>query len=256
MTLYRTMIFAVLLVVLFSFSSVSGRCHHDHDDCGDSASSSAFVLMPELAWLDNGPLDKLIKKEGSLKDLSFNLQKRNANFMLGIGGIHDHGNGFRTGFSLHAGYKSFVSETFTGGISRVLRDSVALLRVIPAYGGFTFDKAYHFYDMTLSFGTMLGGGVSILNREFYDVEESGAFTTTIKDTSEDDEVTVGDWAFAPMFTFDLHAGVAFGLSPLLHLGIEAVALCCYSPEGYGYATGEFFTINPGLRLRLSVGKAG
>ncbi len=255
MTHYRILILGISFVFLFSISTVFGRCHRD-DDCDDSSSSSAFVLMPELVWIDNGPLDELIKKEGSLKDLSFKFHQRNSNFMLGLGGIHDHGNGFRTGFSLHGGYKSFHSETFTGGASRALRDSVAILRMIPAYGGFTFDKAYRFYDMTLSFGTMLGGGAFILHRQFYDVEESGAFTSTGPDTSDDDDETVGEWACAPIFAFDLHAGVSFELSPLLHLGVEAVALCFYSPEGYGYATGEFFTVNPGLRLRLSIGRAG
>jgi hypothetical protein len=251
MTLAKPMVFGTLCFVFFSVSSVCG-----HDGVSDSSSSSAFRLTPELFWLDNGPLKDLINKEESLNKLSFRLRTRSPSFLLGLGGIHDHGNGFRTGFSVHGGYKSYVSENFTGGPSRALRDSVAMIRLIPAYGGFTFDKAYRFYDMTLSLGTMLGGGAFILNREFYDVEESGAFSTTVRDTSDDDEVEVGDWAFAPTFTFDIHAGVSFELSPLLHLGVEAVALFFYSPEGYGYATGEFFTFNPGLRLCLSVGKAG
>jgi hypothetical protein len=255
MTVYRTIITGTLFCVLFSFSITPGYCH---ENCNDSASSSAFYIMPEMFWLDNGPLSELINKEPSLEDLSFKLHKRNSVFMLGLGGVHDHGYGLRTGFSLHGGYKSFHSENFTGGTARAPRDSVAMLRLIPAYGGFTFEKAFRFYDMTLSVGTMIGGGIFILNREFYDVEESGAFTKSYEDTSDEDdnEDNSRNWAFAPTFAFDFHAGVSFELSPLLHLGIEAIALCFYSPEGYGYATGEFFTVNPGLRLRLSVGKAG
>ena len=248
MPLFRNTFIPTLLLAFFSFSFASGHC--------DSTSSSAFILSPQIFWLDNGPLDALIKKESTLQDRSFRLRQRSPVFMLGFGGIHDHGNGLRTGFSLHGGYKSFTSETYTGGTARNPRDSVVMLRLIPAYGGFTFEKSYTAYDMTFSAGTMIGGGIFCLYRKFYDVEEAGAFSSAPDSVEDDDAMVARDWAFAPTFAFDFHAGVSYRLSPLLHLGIEAVALCFYSPEGYGYATGEFFTFNPGLRLRLCIGKSG
>jgi hypothetical protein len=253
---YRNSLFLTILFIAFSFSSAF--CHCPHDDECDSASSSAFVLSPQIIWLDNGPLKDLIAKERDLRDLSFNVHERNPIFMLGFGGIHDRGNGLRMGFTFYGGYKSYQSKTFTGGVATTPRDSVAVLRFIPAYGGFTFDKAYRFDEITLSFGAMMGGGVFILNREFYDVEGSGAFTDVSNDDENDDHKPdkKGDWAFAGTAVFDIHTGVSFKLAPLLSLGIEASALCFYSPEGYGYATGEFFTINPGLRIRLNVGRAG
>ena len=257
MTLCRNILLLSLLFIAFSSSSALCHCHH-YGEC-DSASSSAFVLSPQIIWLDNGPLRDLVAKERDLRDLSFNLRERDPVFMLGFGGIHDRGNGLRMGFSFYGGYKSYQSKTFTGGTATTPKDSLAVLRLIPAYGGITFDKAYRFDDITLCAGAMMGGGVFILNREFYDVEGSGAFT----DASYDDEDyhnnkhdEKGEWAFAGTAAFDIHVGVSFTLAPLLHLGIEAAALCFYSPEGYGYATGEFFTINPGLKIRLNVGRAG
>jgi hypothetical protein len=249
----------MLLIMVSSFSLALGHCRF-HDNCNDSSDGSSIFISPQMVWLDNGPLKDLIKKESSLRGRSFDLDHRSPVFTLGFGGIHDHGHGVRTGFSIYAGYKSTTSESFTGGKAPdTLRDSVVMLRQMPAFGGFLFEKAFKFYDVTFIAGTMVGGGVFILHRQFYDVEESGAFTSTYEDTSDyhshknrDDR----NWAFAPAFTFDLHAGVSFPLSPLLHLGVEAVALCFYSPEGYGYATGEFFTVSPGLRIRLNLGRAG
>jgi hypothetical protein len=258
MPLYRNSLFLILLIIAFSSPGAFCYCHHD-DNC-DSAGSSAFVLSPQIIWLDNGPLKDLIAKERDLRDHSFNVRGRDPVFMLGFGGIHDHGNSLRIGFSLYGGYKSYESKTFTGGTTTTPRDSVIVLRFIPVYGGVSFDKIYRFYEMTISFGAMLGGGVFILNREFYDVEGSGAFTDASYDDEDDNNDKdkhdkKGDWAFAGTAAFDFHAGVSFKLAPLLSLGIEASALCFYSPEGYGYATGEFFTISPGLRMRLNVGRA-
>jgi hypothetical protein len=258
MSFYRYTLLLALLCIVFPFSSATGHSHHD--DNWDSAGSMSFILTPQVIWLDNGPLKDLVNKEPNLRDRPFQLRQRNPVFMLGFGSYHDHGNGLRTGVSFYGGYKSYHSLTFTGGVASALRDSVAMLRLIPAYGGFTFDKVCRLYDITLSAGIMIGGGVFVLNREFYDAEESGAFTGSSNDNSNnrgrDSSKTNRDWAFAGTVAFDVHTGVSFRLAPLLSLGIEASALCFYSPEGYGYATGEFFTINPGLRFIISIGRAG
>jgi hypothetical protein len=260
MTLYRNILTAVALFAVFPVSQ-----GYAHGNCRDTSCSVSFVISPQTVWLDNGPLKDLIKKEGSLRDLPFSLRKRDPVFTLGLGSFADHGNGVRTGLVVSGAYKSYSSETFTGGVAGERRDSVAVLRLAPVYGGVTVEKACHVYGVTLSAGIMVGGGVFILHRKFYDVEESGAFVTVDEDSdrdyvdyNDDHDIVVEarNWAFAPMLAFDAHTGVSFELAPLLHLGVEAAALGFYSPEGYGYATGDFFTVNPCLRLRLSIGKAG
>lgn len=228
--------------------------------CGDSAGSSgAFVLSPQIYWLDAGPLDGVAQKEETLKDKTFHFQRHNPLFLLGLGGYHDHGNGFRSGFSVYGGYKSYYSDIYKNVVAGAAsRDSVTVLRFIPAYGGFTFDKSARYGDIGFSGGVMIGGGVFMLNRESYDVDRSSAFSSYEPrvDTVGREPSDEHDWAFAGNFAFDAHAGMTFRLSPLLHLGIDAIALCFYSPEGFGYASGEFFTVNPGVRIRLIVGRAG
>jgi hypothetical protein len=263
MPLYRNILTAMALFAAFPFSQGYAHWHHGHGYCCDSTCSVSFEILPQTVWLDNGPLNDLIKKESSLRSRPFELRKKDPVFTLGLGTFADHGNGLRTGFVASGAYKSYASETFTGGIAGAKRDSVAVLRLIPVYGGITIEKACHFYGMTFSGGIMVGGGVFILHRKFYDVEESGAFVTVEeydRDNDEDDDrdivIEARNWAFAPTLAFDAHTGVSFELAPLLHLGIEAAALCFYSPEGYGYATGDFFTVNPCLRMRITIGKAG
>lgn len=256
---FKKSLYALAFIGL-SFSFARAHCPNDSGD--GSCSSGAFFLTPQICWLDVEPLDAVAKKEETLKDKTFHFQRHNPLFLLGLGGCHDHGNGFRSGFSVYGGYKSYFSDTYKGVVptGAAPRDSVDVLRFIPAYGGFTFEKSARYGDIGFSGGVLIGGGVFMLNREGYDVDRSSAFssdephrdTVNRKKSSEHEY----DWAVAGNFAFDAHAGVTFRLSPLLHLGVEAMALCFYSPEGFGYATGEFFTVNPGVRIRLVVGRAG
>ena len=63
-------------------------------------------------------------------------------------------------------------------------------------------------------------------------------------------------AFAPFAAFEAHAGIMASLAPLCHIAFDGFVLSTYSPEGYGPATGDFWSVSPGVRLRLIIGKSG
>jgi len=63
-------------------------------------------------------------------------------------------------------------------------------------------------------------------------------------------------ALAPAFAWDVHGGLAFRLAPRLHIGLDGVVRFAYAYRGYGVGFGDFVTVSPGVRMRLTFGSAG
>jgi hypothetical protein len=220
---------------------------------GSGHCGGAGVLTTQLIWFDKNPLRTLAHKDRDLRLRDFDFP-REPTVMLGIMGHHESRSGFRGGMSLWAGYNSFESAEYPVDRDTATHDSITTLRFVPVYGGFNFDKVFHFGRMSLSMGGMLGGGAYLLFMREYDLDESAAFVTVDSDTANEKSVRVG-FAWAPLMTAEARVGTMVDLAPVFHIGLDGVLLMNYSPEGFDVATGNFFSVNPGVRLRLVFGKA-
>lgn len=226
--------------------------------------SGSFIVTLEYSHLDTDPLKLFLKNETTI---DFNLTG-NSMFMFGLMGYYNSGNDVRVGNGVYAGYKSFQSKTFSTTYydpflgDSVTVDSIATLRVIPAYIGFICEKAFVYEPVNFFAGIMLGGSMTVV---VADKEETPGelFIDGNEDDSENDDHTDKKYPvlLAPAFSWDIHGGLAFTLSEHMHLGIDGVVRFSYAYEGFNGVntstnTPDFFSVSPGLRFRLTFGKAG
>jgi hypothetical protein len=66
---------------------------------------------------------------------------------------------------------------------------------------------------------------------------------------------MNDWGAAGFGTVELNAGVLARLGPLFQIGLDGVLNVVYSPDGFGVGYGDFYSVSPGVRLRLLFGRA-
>lgn len=226
------------------------------ENCCDKKTRTAGSFGIQMLRLDTDPLVDLAKKERILQGKNFDFEKR-LTPMFGFMGHHETRSGFRGGMSAWVGYHKFQSDIFPKDSDTATHDSIMLLRIFPAYAGFNFDKVFHYYSTSISFGGMLGGGAYILQSKKYDYTMSDVFyeppSDSIDTLDSDDEM--GNWAWAPFTSWEVHAGISTALASSFHVGVEFFTLFNYSPEGFGVLTGDFFTVNPGIRFKLIFGRA-
>ncbi len=224
-----------------------------NEACEDREHGGGGALGVQTVWLDMEPFQNLISKEPHLQDKDFDVQEERATLMLGLLGHHESPTGFRGGMAFWLGYKRLTSDVYPVDQDTATHDSVTILRIIPAYGGFNFDKVFSYYNTSFSVGSMMGGGAYVLHTRSYDKKLAETFVPVDnRDTTEN--VELGAWAVAPFVAWELRGGVTTSLAPFLHVGLEGLVLMTYAPEGFGIATGDFFTASPGVRLKLIFGK--
>jgi hypothetical protein len=236
-----------------------GHCQkRGYEECDDDT-EGASTFAPQLLWLDTDLLTRVVDFEQNLQPLTFDFSNNYA-FSLGGMGLSDR-HGFRFGGGLWFGYKSFDSDehirTLTDSTGDTLQQyqAVTTLRVFPVYGGLLTEKSFDISRISLFAGGFLGGGAYFIWEQIRKVDQ-------IFSDSEADSV---DWteqnnavAIAPMVVMDIHGGISVEITPIFHLGVEAVLLMSYAPEGFvtGSGFGDFFTVSPGIRLRVTTGRAG
>ncbi len=222
--------------------------------------TGSFILALEYSHLDIDPLKNLARHDRSLVGKPFDFSN-NQMLMFGLMGYYNLENNVRVGNGLFAGYKLFQSGEYTGtrydsiGDFIDTVDSIVTLRVIPAYIGFICEKAFVYNPVNFFAGIMLGGSMSIVVKEEQQAAYASSFIHDDDDDDGDDESRFSV-ALAPAVAWDVHGGVAVRLSERLHLGIDGVVRFAYAYEGYGAGFGDFVSVSPGVRLRLTFGKAG
>ena len=221
--------------------------------------AGSFIFGIEYSHLDAAPLKYLAKHDKSLMDkYPFDFADNNM-LMFGFMGYYNMDNNVRVGNGLYAGYKSFQSDPYsTVSVDSILNisenvDSVVTLRVIPAYIGFICEKAFIFDPVNFFAGIMLGGNLTVIVKEEQRSELTSTFISDDYDDERDSRYSV---ALAPAIAWDIHGGMAFKLAPRMHIGIDGVVRFAYAYEGYGAGFGDFLSVNPGVRLRLTFGNAG
>lgn len=230
------------------------------DDINEEASehpkTGSFILAFEYSQLDTDPLKDLLKNDKSLQAARGQMDfSNNGMMMFGLMGYYNLESNIRVGNSIHAGYRPFTSNVLFDTLSTGRIDSnIISLNAIPVYVGFICEKALVFNPVNFFAGIMLGGNMSIVVKEEKSAEQASLFV----DADEEDSDNAGEYsaAFAPALAWDVHGGMAVRLAPKLHLGVDGVLRFAYAYGGYGAGFGDFISINPGVRLRLTFGSAG
>lgn len=227
------------------------------EDIAERAQRGSFVAGFEYSLLDTDPLRDLVKNDKTLSYASDKFSFSNDNMMMfTLMGYYNLENDVRVGNGLFAGYKAYQSKPFAGqdGDDDDLEpdSTIATLRVIPVYLGFICEKAFVYDPVNFFFGIMVGGNLSIVVKETQPAETASPFMEA-DDDDDDHDFSV---ALAPAFSWDVHGGLAFRLAPKFHLGFDGVVRFAYAYQGYGAGFGDFVTVSPGVRLRLTFGNAG
>ena len=217
----------------------------------------SFNFTAGFLHLDIDPLVSLKNDDGTLKKRLFDFKKDNI-LMLGLMGLYNEGKGLRIGITINGGYKTYESDIYKG-IAKIdtvkkdttWKDSIVVLRVIPALVGFNAEKVFYFGKFSVSGGFLVGGGATVVIKNNEPANANAMFVNG--DESSEHNHTWGV-AYAPSFVWDVHAGLAFALAPAFHVGIDGLALFTYAANGFGPGSDSFVTVNPGLRIRLIAGK--
>lgn len=218
-------------------------------------------ISPSITWLDLAPVIEVANKEADLRPYRFDFS--NDAFPM-IGGMGYGGSrcGAKIGGGGWFGYKKFISNSRRAALTDSLSlaknkgdtawvDSSAHLHCMLAYGGFLIEKNIAVGNVTFEVGGLLGGGAIILGKSLIAKENSSVFLDE-KDSTE----YRGKWAAAPMSCLDIHTGVSYKLSSFMVVGVDANLLMLHSESGFNLATESFFTLNPGVRLRILFGNLG
>ncbi|MBD3343998.1 MAG: hypothetical protein GF401_02935 [Chitinivibrionales bacterium] len=231
------------------------ECCEERRRCRISGSGG---FAPQVIRLSRDFLEKVRKYENDLvlRDFPF---ENNSIFMLGFNGYAQLDNGFRSGGGLWAGYKHYDSDEFIHTLTDSTGDTthrynaITTLRVIPAYGGFTAEKAFSFYPWTVNVGGMIGGGAYIFHKQIRKFDDIFA---SVDEDSLDWTKKNNSVAVAPFIAWDLHTGIMVELAPLFKLGVDGILLFTYSPNGFvtGTGFGDFMLVSPGIRLKFIFGK--
>jgi len=222
---------------------------------GHEPRGGAFTV--QWHYLDRRLLEDLQGFVGADWDIPPDTRDRSA---LMIGGMNYRilPADIRLGSGLWVGYKGLRSaayytqtvDTVTGDTTT--RHQATTLQVIPVHIGGVFEKAFEVGPVSFAGGFMCGGGalVAIKNVKPADEVFAGADSAACDDGWEGhEEVEV---AIAPQIVGDIHVGVWVRVAPALRIGVDGQVMVSYAPGGFvtGAAVCDFYTVSPGVRLRI------
>lgn len=213
-----------------------------------------------LTRLDLDPIKKIVK--GDLDKGGFDFDENTFATVGLIGYAGQKRNGMRIGLGAWAGYNSLYSDEWSvrAGDSLIrlgsdtIVDSIIQLHLIFAHGGLVVERSFKvFENFNLYAGGMIGGGamVAIEDRKL----ANGAFNKPDDDTDwESDSCNYENRvAWAPLWALDIHGGFTFSLTRWFHLGLDGSTLFYYSSGGFQSKYGNFWTVNPGIKIRFVFG---
>jgi hypothetical protein len=187
------------------------------------------------------PVKDLIALDPFLYDKQFNFNEKHNYEMVIMSGGYGYmafGKGIRIG---------------GGGVHGTIQpyayykaDSIVTLSIETSFGGFLFEKAGSQKKWNYCGGGLLGGGsiqVSALRgkKTFF---------------TNDFETTDANKKKAHFLLLEAHGGVSYSFFPLFHVGLNVSVPAFISPEGFGGFTGDFYTVNPVVVLKILFGNLG
>jgi len=164
-------------------------------------------------------------------------------FLMGAAGYGGLGNGLRIGGGGFGGSRVYSTQ---------YGDTTALLELSAGFGGVLIEKCFVSRNMNTTVGGMLGGGnLTVLP----------SFTTDAFSDLDDLEDNEANALKAGFLLLEFHGGFTYTMVTWLHLGLDLSAPLFIATDGFkgrtdrSYTSG-FFTINPGLKIKIVVGNLG
>jgi len=226
----------------------------------DQKIGGSGVIEIGLTNLDLEPIKKIVRSDLDKGGFDFN---KNTFSTLGlIGYVGQRRNGMRVGAGAWAGYNSIYSDKWAtqesyssnGKAGAAIIDSIIQLHIVFAHTGLLVERSFKAgSNLNLYAGGMLGGGALIAMEDRKLANEAFRRTDTTTDGESDSLHSENRIAFAPLWAFDIHGGFTYSVTKWMHLGIDCSSLFYYSTSGFQSKYGSFWTVNPGVRLRLVFG---
>lgn len=226
----------------------------------DQSIGGSGVFEIGLTRLDLDPIKKIVK--GDLDKGGFDFDENTFATVGLIGYTGQKRNGMRIGLGAWAGYNSLYSDEWTVRAndslirlgSDTLVDSIIQLHLIFAHAGLVVERSFKVLEnLNLYAGGMIGGGamVAIEDRKL----ANGAFNKVNNNSNWESDTC--DYenrvAWAPLWAFDIHGGFTYSLTKWFHLGLDGSTLFYYSSGGFQSKYGNFWTVNPGIKIRFVFG---
>jgi len=190
------------------------------------------------------PLETLIKRHPALRDRQFGFSRFGFEPYLMSGGMAygGIGKGVRIGVGGMSGSREFASEEFGG-------DSITVLKAETDWLGLLLEQTFSSPKWDLTLGGYLGAGHTTASIAQVDIGEYSAFGNT--DMRNHLNTLKGRFGL-----LELHAGTAYTILPWLHIGGDVSVPLFMSVSGFSPYTTEFFSVNPGMRVRVVLGNLG
>jgi len=192
------------------------------------------------------PVEELAESHPYLSDKRFNFRRFGFEPfpMSGGEGFIGLGDGLRLGGSGYSGKRQFSSNRFDG-------DSILVMNTRVSYGGFLIEKCFVRDRWNLIAGASLGAGR-------FKVAISSQFNTYFYG-EDDDYFNESDWndrQTAVFFLMEPHCGFSYSFFYFFHIGATVTLPAFMSLQKFNPYTDDFFTVNPGLYIRLVFGNIG
>lgn len=200
-----------------------------------------FSLGAGILRLNTGPVTTFLENS---ETSGFDLSDQQM-FFVGASAYGGKKNGGRAGAQAWFAYKRYYNGLQEG------QSPQSSLDVIVTYGGVLTEKAAATGDLTMLIGGLIGGGAMVL-RKVIASASTGNFHL-LDDGWVRYSAQGPAWAATPVIALDGHAGVNYSIFSWMSWGLDAQMLILYSPTGFGYGDGGWWTKNPGVRMRLVFG---
>jgi hypothetical protein len=242
----------VLVLTREGAKDLLGDLREERRTARERGFGGALGVAPGVFAVSMKPVDELVGKYGSLRDVGFDIDDGYDMFvMIGGLGYAGLGNGLRIGGGGRGGSKEFTRiKRDTAGTTDITHTA----DIAIGYGGFLIEKARVAGNFNLLLGAMFGGGsMSFKLRSTVGDPFSTAGTT--------DSLLPEGTADASFLLIEAHGGITYSLLSWLHIGADISAPLFISASGFraanqGGITDGFVTVNPGLRLRIMLGNIG
>ncbi len=186
------------------------------------------------------PVKRLCEKDPFLAGKTFHFSHTSYEPFGGVGGMGciGIGNGFRIGGGGMHARKSFISELFSG-------DSILSITVHVGYGGFIVAKAAKLRKWNIKGGGIIGGGTM-------DIKAAYGKSGSAFEGDEDEDLK----ATAHFFSLCPYYGISYSFFRIFHIGADVSLPIFISVDGFSPWVPDFYTVNPGISLKIIFGNLG
>jgi hypothetical protein len=230
-------------------ASTPAACVHDARHALETSRARGFGIgggpVTGMQAIAMAPVEALIAQVDPLAGREFGLNRFGYEpfWMRGGIGFAGMGNGLRIGGAGASGSRRFKSEHRSGESTSVILD------VQVGYGGFLLEKAMTVNRLNVVVGGMIGGGTTETAVQSIDTGSYSIFNID-RDERDSDKIK------ARFAMAEVHGGLVWTMCPVFHIGIDVVAPFFFSANGFEPYTADFYSVNPGIRLKFVFGNLG